>query len=116
MSTRDKVARGINSFVENPVTNLVKGVALVLIGLSDASHTFRGDVAHGQVRVGHGLILIGLFSILGALPHLIEGLEAGQIPGAPREESSGERGGGQPMNGNSDGSGGATHAGCRNGK
>ena len=73
----DKVARGITSFVENPVTNLVKGVALVLIGLSDASHTFRGDVAHGQFRVGHGLILIGVFSILGALPHLIEGLEAG---------------------------------------
>src|SRR3954447_16765906 len=73
----DKVARGINAFVENPVTNLVKGVALTLIGLSDASHTFRGDVAHGQFRVGHGLILIGLFSILGALPHLIDGLEAG---------------------------------------
>jgi hypothetical protein len=73
----DKVARGINSFVENPVTNLLKGLALVLIGLSDAAHTFRGDVAHGQFRVGHGLILIGLFSILGALPHLIEGLEAG---------------------------------------
>ena len=73
----DEVARGINSFVENPVTNLLKGVALVLIGLSDAAHTFRGDVAHGQVRVGHGLILIGLFSILGALPNLIEALEAG---------------------------------------
>jgi hypothetical protein len=78
MSERwDKLARGINSFVENPVTNLLKGVALVLIGLSDAAHTFRGDVARGQVRVGHGLILIGVFSILGALPHLIEGLEAG---------------------------------------
>jgi hypothetical protein len=73
----DKVARGIKAFVENPITNLVKGLALVLIGLSDASHTFREDVTHGQVRVGHGLIIIGLFSILGALPHLIEGLEAG---------------------------------------
>jgi hypothetical protein len=67
----------IRSFVESPITNLVKGLALTLIGLSDASHTFREDVAHGRVRVGHGLIIIGLFSILGALPHLIEGLEAG---------------------------------------
>jgi hypothetical protein len=77
MSERgDKVARGITSFVENPVTNLVKGVILLLIGLSDASHTFRDDMTHGHVRIGHGLIIIGLFSILDALPHLIEGLEA----------------------------------------
>ena len=37
---RGKVARAITSFVENPVTNLVKGIALLLIGLTDASHTF----------------------------------------------------------------------------
>jgi hypothetical protein len=74
----DKIARTIASFVENPVTNLVKGVTLLLIGLVDASRTFREDVAHVRPRVGHGLIIIGIFSILGALPHLIEGLEAGQ--------------------------------------
>jgi hypothetical protein len=77
MSERgDKLARGIQSFVENPVTNLVKGVVLLLIGFSDASRTFRDDLAHGHVRVGHGLVIIGLFSILGALPHLIECLGA----------------------------------------
>jgi hypothetical protein len=75
---RDKIARAISAFVENPVTNLVKGIALLLIGLTEASRTFREDVAHGQVRVGHGLIIIGLFSILEALPHVIEGLEASQ--------------------------------------
>jgi hypothetical protein len=73
---RDKIARAISAFVENPVTNLVKGIALVFIGLTEASRTFREDVAHGQVRVGHGLIIIGLFSVLDALPHLIEGLDA----------------------------------------
>jgi hypothetical protein len=73
---RDKIARAISAFVENPVTNLVKGIVLLLIGLTEASRTFREDVAHGQVRVGHGLIIIGLFSILDALPHLIEGLDA----------------------------------------
>jgi hypothetical protein len=67
----------IRSVVDHPVTNLVKGLALTLIGLSDASHTFREDLSHGRVRVGHGLIIIGLFSILGALPHLLEGREAG---------------------------------------
>jgi hypothetical protein len=69
-------SRRIQSFVDSPITNLVKGLALLLIGLSDASHTFREDLSHGTVRVGHGLIIIGLFSILGALPHLIESLEA----------------------------------------
>lgn len=97
MGTRgDRLARGIRSFVEAPITNLVKGVALLLIGLTDASHTFRDDLTHGHVRVGHGLIIIGVFSILGALPHLIEALEAGERyfdarekHGRPEEEGEG---------------------------
>ncbi len=71
-----KVATGIKSFVENPVTNLVKGVTLLTIGLSDASHTLRDDITHGRLRIGHGMAIIGFFSVLGALPHLIDGLEA----------------------------------------
>jgi hypothetical protein len=79
MSIRsDRIAHGIKSFVENPVTNLVKGLALLLIGLADASHTFLDDLAHGHIRVGHGLVIIGVFSILGALPHLIDSMEAGE--------------------------------------
>jgi hypothetical protein len=72
----EKVARAITAFVENPLTNLVKGFALLLIGVTEASRTFREDVSHGHVRVGHGIIIIGLFSILEALPHIIEGLDA----------------------------------------
>ena len=75
---RERIARAIRSFVEDPITNLVKGIALLLIGLSDASHTLRDDITHGHVRVGHGLVIIGLFSILGALPHLLDSLEAGE--------------------------------------
>src|SRR5438270_7257071 len=73
----NRVARSITRFVENPVTNLVKGGVLLLIGLSDASVTFRDDVTRWHVRLGHGLVIIGLFSILGALPYLIDGLDAG---------------------------------------
>ena len=73
----DRIARAITRFVENPVTDLVKGIALFLIGLSEASKTFTDDLRHGQLRVGHGLIIIGAFGILGAVPHLIDGLEAG---------------------------------------
>ena len=72
----DKIAGAISSFVENPVTNLVKGIVLLLIGLTEASRTFREDITHGHVRVGHGIIIIGIFSILEALPHIIEGLDA----------------------------------------
>ena len=74
----DKVAGGIKSFVDNPVTRLAKGVTLLLIGLSEASRTFRDDLSHGHVRVGHGLIIIGLFGILEAFPHLIGALEASE--------------------------------------
>ena len=79
MSDRaDKIANGIKAFVENPITNLVKGLALVVIGISEASHTFREDFTRGQLRVGHGIIIIGVFSVLSALPHIIEGFAAGE--------------------------------------
>jgi hypothetical protein len=77
MSRRSTISRRIQAFVDHPVTNLVKGLALLLIGLSDAASTFWHDVSHGTVRLGHGLMIIGVFSILGALPHLIDSLEAG---------------------------------------
>jgi hypothetical protein len=77
MSDRtDRIARAIQAFVEHPITNLVKGIVLLLIGVSEAARTFREDLAHGRLRVGHGLVIIGLFSILEAVPHFIEGLEA----------------------------------------
>ena len=72
----DKIGRAISAFVENPVTKLMQGLVLITIGVIDASRTFREDIANGHVRVGHGLIIIGFFSALEALPHVIEGLEA----------------------------------------
>ena len=72
-------------------------MTLFLIGLSDASQTFRDDITHGHVRIGHGMVIIGLFSILGALPHLIEGLEAGGRFLDLRAEGSGQRRSGQAM-------------------
>jgi hypothetical protein len=81
---RGRLARGITAFVENPITNLVKGIALLAIGLADASHSLRDDLANGRVRAGHGMVILGLFGILGALPHLLEGLEASSRYLAPR--------------------------------
>ena len=72
-----KLARKIDAFVANPLINLIKGMILLMIGLSDASHSFRDDMTHGHIRVGHGLMLIGVFGILGSLPHVLDGLAAG---------------------------------------
>lgn len=77
-NTLDRIADAITRFVENPVTNLVKGIALFLIGLSEASKTFSEDIARGHLRAGHGLVIIGFFAILSAVPHLIDSLEAGR--------------------------------------
>ena len=79
MSDRwSRIARAIDSFVENPITNLVKGVA----SCSSASPKPRGPsrktFTESHLRVGHGLVIIGFFGILEALPHLIDGLEAGK--------------------------------------
>src|SRR5260221_8854388 len=45
-----RIARAINSFVENPITDLVKGILLLLIGLSDASKSVLDDLAQRQFR------------------------------------------------------------------
>jgi hypothetical protein len=77
MSDRaDRIARAIQAFVEHPITNLLKGIVLLVIGVSEAARTFGEDLAHGRLRVGHGLVVIGIFSILDALPHFVEGLDA----------------------------------------
>jgi uncharacterized membrane protein len=85
----NRVARAIEGFVDHPVTILVKGLILFFIGLSEASKTFYEDLANKQLRVGHGLVLIGFFSILQSLPHLIDGLEAGKRYAELREKKAG---------------------------
>lgn len=77
-SRLERFTNGLTSFVESPMTNLIKGISLLVIGIIDASQTFKQDLTHLRLRVGHGMALIGLFSILGVLPHFIGGLEASQ--------------------------------------
>ena len=84
----DRIGRAITRFVENPVTNLVKGIMLLIIGLSEASKTLTDDIVHKQLRVGHGLIIIGVFGILEALPNLINSMKAGGQYLESRDEKS----------------------------
>lgn len=73
----EKFARGITRFVDDPVVKLLKGISLLIIGLSEASRTLKEDLIGKQLRVGHGLVIIGIFGILESLPHLIDGLAEG---------------------------------------
>ena len=83
-----KISRAITRFVENPFTNLVKGATLLVIGFSEASKTLADDLTQKQLRVGHGLIIIGFFGILGAVPALIRWPQGGPtISRVPRHES-----------------------------
>jgi hypothetical protein len=88
-----KVARAIQAFVDNPAAIRVKGVVLLIIGLADASHTLIDHITRKHLRVGHGLIIIGLFGILEALPHFLGGLEAGERFLDPRSRTSPPGGG-----------------------
>jgi hypothetical protein len=73
---RERIASAIRAFVEHPITSLEKRIVLLLIGISEAARTLREDLADWGLRVGHGLVIIGIFSILDALPHLIERVDA----------------------------------------
>jgi len=92
------LSRNLKAFVDSPVTNLVKGIALLFIGLSEASHSLFEDVAHLHLRVGHGLVIIGVFSILDALPHIIDGIEAHvrYQEARERKKARSEHAGGEP--------------------
>jgi len=52
-------------------------VALVLIGTSVAelSETFVEDLHSGRLRASHGLLVVGVWQVLQAIPNLVEGLE-----------------------------------------
>jgi hypothetical protein len=88
-----RAARAVRSFVESPIINLVKGLFLVVIGCSEAFHTLRDDITNLQPRVGHGLVLIGFFSILDSVPQFIEGLEASKRYVAFRKRRASSRSG-----------------------
>lgn len=75
-SRQQRISRRIAAIVDHPLTILVKGLVLLAIGLVDATRTLREGSAHAHIRVGHGLMIIGLFNILDAVPHLIDALDA----------------------------------------
>lgn len=74
-NTMKRVLQWLRLIVQNPVTQLVTGLILLISGgseviteLMEAQHSFR-------LGVHHGVALVGLIQSLGSLPDVVEGLE-----------------------------------------
>jgi hypothetical protein len=69
------IARALKRFVDHPVTKLVVGLILIVSGLIEAYDTVLDDLHRLRVRVGHGVVIVGLVNVLASLPEVIDGIE-----------------------------------------
>lgn len=65
----------LRQFIENPYTNLIVGLILFFTGLSDAWNTFHDDLSHFHIRVHHGIMIYGLFSVVKTIPDIVSSLQ-----------------------------------------
>jgi hypothetical protein len=70
-----RIALALKCFVDHPITKLVVGLILIASGLIEAYDTVLDDLHRLRVRVGHGVIILGIVNILATLPEVIDGLE-----------------------------------------
>jgi hypothetical protein len=70
-----RMALALRRFVNHPVTQFVVGLILIASGLIEAYDTILVDLHHLRVRVGHGVVTLGLVNVLASLPEVIEGIE-----------------------------------------
>jgi hypothetical protein len=70
-----RIALALQRFVDNPITKLGVGLILIASGLIEAYDTVLDDLHRLRVRVGHGVIILGVVHVLAGLPEVIEGIE-----------------------------------------
>ena len=70
-----RIARALKRFVDHPVTKLGVGLILIASGLIETYDTVLDDLHRPRVRVGHGVIILGVVHVLASLPEVIEGIE-----------------------------------------
>ena len=63
-----RLARALKRFVDHPVTKLGVGLILIASGLIETYDTVLDDLHHLRVRVGHGVVILGLVNVLASLP------------------------------------------------
>jgi hypothetical protein len=70
-----RLARALKRFVDHPVTKLVVGLILIVSGLIEAYDTVLDDLHRLRVRVGHGVVILGVVNVLASLPEVLDGIE-----------------------------------------
>ena len=70
-----QLAHALKRFVDHPVTKLAVGLILIASGLIETYDTVLDDLHRLRVRVGHGVIILGVVHVLASLPEVIEGIE-----------------------------------------
>ena len=70
-----RLAHALKHFVDHPVTKLAVGLILIVSGLIEAYDTVLDDLHRLRVRVGHGVVILGIVNVLASLPEVIEGIE-----------------------------------------
>jgi hypothetical protein len=69
------VLHAIRAFVDHPLTRLAVAIILIISGFIEAYDTFKEDVSHLRVRIGHGIILLGFMNAFSSLPPVVDGIE-----------------------------------------
>ena len=70
-----RIAHALKRFVDHPVTKLAVGLILIVSGLIEAYDTVLDDLHRLRVRVGHGVVILGVVNVLASLPEVIDGLK-----------------------------------------
>ena len=82
-----RIALALKRFVDHPATKLGVGLILIVSGLIEAYDTVLDDFHRLRVRVGHGVVILGVVNVLASLPEVIEGIESWLNYLDPREAS-----------------------------
>jgi hypothetical protein len=70
-----RIALALKRFVDHPLIKLGVGLILIASGVIEAYDTVLGDLHRLRVRVGHGVVILGVAHVLASLPEVIEGIE-----------------------------------------
>lgn len=71
----DKIIHLLQRFVTNPYVNCMVGIILLGTGLSEAWVSLQDDIINLSVRAHHGVMVLGIFTTLKAIPEIIISLE-----------------------------------------
>ena len=70
-----RIALALKRFVDHSMTKLGVGLILIASGLIETYDTVLGDLHRLRVRVGHGVVILGVVHVFASLPEVIEGIE-----------------------------------------